>query len=65
MLLLQKAIKIFEYVEPDRMNLAVFGHAMKLLLLAATEFENQCRVLDFWNNNGSNKYNTNDYIKIF
>ena len=66
LLLLRKVIKIFEYVEPDKMNLAVFGHAMReLLLLAATEFENQCRIiLDLWNNNGSNKYNTNDYIKI-
>ena len=43
-LLLQKLIDIFSYIEPTNSNLFCYGHRLReLIILASTEFENQCR----------------------
>lgn len=43
-LLFQKMIAIFSYIEPADRNLCCYGHWLRaLIILASTEFENQCR----------------------
>lgn len=43
-LLFQKLIDIFSYIEPVECNLSCYGHRLReLIILASTEFENQCR----------------------
>ena len=43
-LLFQKLIDIFSYIEPVNRNLSCYGHRIReLIILACTEFENQCR----------------------
>jgi hypothetical protein len=43
LLLFQKLMDIFTYIEPHKNNINVYGHHIReLLLLACTEFESQC-----------------------
>jgi len=58
---------IMRYIQPDHSNLATYGHQMRnVLLLAAMEFENECKgVLRINGYNAPNdRFSTNDFVKL-
>lgn len=66
-ILLQKLNELLLYIQPTKESLKTYGHKIReLLLLSATEFENQCTLLlKEWGINPTGRYyTTNDYIKI-
>lgn len=61
--------EIFYSVEPDQNNLNVYGHTIRnTLLLAAMEFENECRGVLSANGyvppNGQDRWSTVDFVKV-
>lgn len=66
-LLLQKLINIFTYIEPANCNLSCYGHRIReLIILASTEFENQCRNILRANNISpqGKDYMSKDFVKL-
>lgn len=66
-LLLQKLIDIFSYIEPTNCNLHCYGHRIReLIILASTEFENQCRHILRANNITpvGKDYMSKDFVKL-
>ncbi|WP_342111620.1 hypothetical protein [Methylobacterium sp. SI9] len=60
---------VFRSVEPDQNNLSVYGHNIRnLLLLAAMEFENECKGIMSANGyvpqRGQNYWSTVDFVKL-
>ena len=66
-LLFQKMIAIFSYIEPADRNLCCYGHRLRaLIILASTEFENQCRHILSANHISpqGNDYISKDFVKL-
>lgn len=66
-LLLQKLVDIFSYIEPVESNLSCYGHRLReLIILASTEFENQCRHILRANqiHPQGRDYTSKDFIKL-
>ena len=66
-LLLQKLNDIFTYIEPANCNLSCYGHRIReLIVLASTEFENQCRNILRANHIPSQgkDYMSKDFVKL-
>lgn len=66
-LLFQKMIAIFSYIEPADRNLCCYGHRLRaLIILASTEFENQCRHILRANHISpqGNDYISKDFVKL-
>lgn len=66
-LLFQKMIAIFSYIEPADRNLCCYGHRLRaLIILASTEFENQCRHILRTNHISpqGNDYISKDFVKL-
>lgn len=66
-LLLQKLVDIFSYIEPVECNLSCYGHRLReLIILASTEFENQCRHILMANQirPQGRDYTSKDFIKL-
>lgn len=60
---------IFHSVEPDTNNMTVYGHLIRnTLLLAAMEFENECKGVLTANgyvpSGGPNRWSTADFVKV-
>lgn len=66
-LLFQKMIAIFSYIGPADRNLCCYGHRLRaLIILASTEFENQCRHILSANHISpkGNDYISKDFVKL-
>lgn len=66
-LLLQKLVDIFSYIEPVECNLSCYGHRLReLIIIASTEFENQCRHILRANqiHPQGRDYTSKDFIKL-
>ncbi|WP_370030783.1 hypothetical protein [Qipengyuania mesophila] len=66
--LVSRLEKSFEYVDPDKDNLDAFGGEFRnILILAATEFETQCKGIlraNGYSSKPESHWNTNDYFKL-
>lgn len=67
MILIKALTELFNYIEPDKQSLKVYSHKIReLLILACTEFENQCVCILKKRsiNSQGNYYTTLDYVKL-
>ena len=63
----KKLVDIFSYIEPVECNLSCYGHRLReLIILASTEFENQCRHILRANHifPQGNDYISKDFVKL-
>ena len=63
----KKLVDIFSYIEPVECNLSCYGHRLReLIILASTEFENQCRHILRANqiHPEGRDYTSKDFIKL-
>jgi hypothetical protein len=66
-ILIEELKAIMRYIQPDNSNLSSYGHQTRnVLLLAAMEFENECKGVLRANayNAPSDRFSTNDFVKL-